>query len=254
MKVHLEPRQRWITALIIALATVMTAVTCEKIFGDGKLAPLWFFPAIGFALLAVVFGYFMTPFGATGEATASTVRAGTVSVSAGTAVLLVLGLISVALNALDEPADATGGATAGRAPNPATSAVPKGGAGGQGDIVGDGNAVGQGNIIGNGNVVEENHFYQNNNSNSHPTCAEGSICLWSGRGYTGTMWKWTPGKDKDGPLPDPLRNHLGSFVSAADGCFVDSATQMTRTVKPTHFSGRYIETYGADIDTIRARC
>ena len=254
MKVHLKRRQRWITALIIALATVMTAVTCEKIFGDGKLAPLWFFPAIGFALLAVVFGYFMTPFGATGEATASTVRAGTVSVSAGTAVLLVLGLISVALNALDEPADATGSTSTDRTPNIAPSDAPKGNTAGQGSMAGDGNTVGNDNIIGNGNVVEENHFYQNSDSNSHPTCTEGSICLWPGRSYTGKMWKWTPGKDKDGPLPDHLRNHIGSFVSAANGCFVSSATQMTRTVKPTHFSGRYIETYGADIDTIRARC
>ncbi|GAB2954583.1 peptidase inhibitor family I36 protein [Nonomuraea fastidiosa] len=252
MKVHLNQHQRWIVVLIIALATVMTAVNCSKIFGESKLASLWFIPAIGYAILGVVFGSFLASSVPADEATT---RAGAISVSIGAVAVLALGSTSAALYTLDEPSNTTRGATANRNPAPIASDVPKGNMAAQGSVAGQGNAAGNGNIIGDGNVIEETHIYQNTGINPHPPCTEGAICLWPGKGFTGKMWKWTPGEDKDGPLPDYLQDHLGSFVSEAYGCFVDSdGDQAPREVKPTHHRGRYIETYGAAIDTIKARC
>lgn len=87
----------------------------------------------------------------------------------------------------------------------------------------------------------------------HPTCRKGSICLWPEKGFTGDMWRWTRGVDEDGPVPEHLRNHIGSFVAQAPGCFVDSETNYARKITVGDWSGRYVEKF-PEADALTAHC
>lgn len=114
--------------------------------------------------------------------------------------------------------------------------------------------VGQGNVTGDGNVIGQGNVYNNTDSNPHPICTKGSICLWPGKGFKGDVWMWTPGEDKDGPIPEHLQNRIGSFEAQATGCFVDSDTNEKRQIGLADWSGRYIEKFGMQADTLKARC
>ena len=103
MKVHLKKPQRWVAFIVAALAAVISAAACNKIFGESELSHWWLIPAIGSSLLVVVFGYFLATAIPATEASAGNLRAGTMSVSVGAAAVLAFGAASVALYMLDEP-------------------------------------------------------------------------------------------------------------------------------------------------------
>ncbi|WP_146615588.1 hypothetical protein [Nonomuraea aridisoli] len=88
----------------------------------------------------------------------------------------------------------------------------------------------------------------------HPTCVRGSICLWPERGFGGEVWTWQPGADADGPVPARLRDRIGSFEAQATGCFVDSESKEERPIKMQDWSGRYVEKFGRQADTVKAAC
>lgn len=89
-----------------------------------------------------------------------------------------------------------------------------------------------------------------------PTCASGSICLWSEPGFGGKSWMWSPGITPDGPLPDYLRDHVGSFDAQTTACFVDSETPEKRKVSLRDWSEKYLNSdrLGPRMDRIQARC
>ncbi|MFI7614645.1 peptidase inhibitor family I36 protein [Nonomuraea terrae] len=91
-------------------------------------------------------------------------------------------------------------------------------------------------------------------STQHPTCTTGSICLWPERGFGGEMWKWTPGRDAEGLVPERLRDQIGSFQAQAIGCFMDSDSSEMRPIQVGDWSGRYTEKFGQIADVIKANC
>ncbi|MFI6107544.1 peptidase inhibitor family I36 protein [Streptomyces sp. NPDC051310] len=55
---------------------------------------------------------------------------------------------------------------------------------------------------------------------AQPSCHAGSVCFWSGEGFSGSYWEWTASSGYR-YIPYPLRDHVGSFVSSTRACFIN---------------------------------
>jgi hypothetical protein len=84
-----------------------------------------------------------------------------------------------------------------------------------------------------------------------PACPNGSICFYSGSDHRGTSWEWTADSGyRD--LPPALHDHVGSFVAAADACFVDWDPKETRSVHSGDWRRDYGSDFGGRIDGVNA--
>lgn len=95
-----------------------------------------------------------------------------------------------------------------------------------------------------------------------PKCDVGAVCLWEDQNFMGTPWKWTPGKDPDGPLPPHLQDHVGSFDSQVEfdeknkrgACFVDTATGEAHPARERDYGSTYLSRFGSKMDAVRRQC
>lgn len=84
-------------------------------------------------------------------------------------------------------------------------------------------------------------------------CGAGEICFWQNRNYSGTPWRWTPGSGyRD--MPAYLHDHVYSFYSNANGCFIDWAPQEKRRVGPGDYAKVYDTNFGKRIDAVGPTC
>ncbi|MEU0521941.1 hypothetical protein [Streptosporangium sp. NPDC006007] len=97
---------------------------------------------------------------------------------------------------------------------------------------------------------------------SWPKCNDRSVCLWERQNFVGDPWKWTPGKDPDGPLPPNLRDHVGSFDSQVKFdektkrgvCFVDTTSGEKHPARERDYGSDYLSRFGSRVDVIQQQC
>jgi hypothetical protein len=82
-----------------------------------------------------------------------------------------------------------------------------------------------------------------------PPCPGGSVCFWSGQGFSGDYWEWTTAAGyRD--MPPNLHDHVGSFVSSARACFVNWQPVEKRDVFVGDWRSQYLGDFGGRIDGV----
>ncbi|WP_406503114.1 peptidase inhibitor family I36 protein [Streptomyces sp. NBC_00212] len=86
-----------------------------------------------------------------------------------------------------------------------------------------------------------------------PSCTDGSICFYTGARYNGQSWEWVA-KDGYHDMPAAFHDNVGSFVSSADGCFINWDPKETRPVHKGDSRIDYNSDFGGRIDGVGQVC
>jgi hypothetical protein len=85
------------------------------------------------------------------------------------------------------------------------------------------------------------------------SCADGDICFWHDRNYSGPSWSWKPSSGyRD--MPSNLHDHVYSFIANAEGCFIDWKPQEKRKVNKGDYAKAYDTNFGRRIDAVGPTC
>ncbi|MEU9102613.1 peptidase inhibitor family I36 protein [Streptomyces sp. NPDC048361] len=86
-----------------------------------------------------------------------------------------------------------------------------------------------------------------------PSCTKGSICFYTGSRFDGRSWEWVA-KDGYHDMPAEFHDHVGSFVSSAEGCFINWDPKETRVVHSGDSRIDYVSDFGGRIDGVGQVC
>lgn len=80
-------------------------------------------------------------------------------------------------------------------------------------------------------------------------CPDNTVCLYTGRNFTGGEWQWSPGNGyRD--LPSSHHDSVGSFIANAACVFIDHDPKERRAVNDGDFRRVYDNDFGGRIDAI----
>ncbi|MEV7993078.1 peptidase inhibitor family I36 protein [Streptomyces sp. NPDC086077] len=82
-----------------------------------------------------------------------------------------------------------------------------------------------------------------------PACPDGSVCFWSGEGFSGDYWEWTA-RSGYRDMPPRLHDHVGSAVASTRACFINWSPVEKRNVFNGDWRSRYLGDFGGRIDGV----
>lgn len=82
-----------------------------------------------------------------------------------------------------------------------------------------------------------------------PPCPDGSVCFWSGEGFSGSYWEWTA-RSGYRDMPSFLHDHVGSAVASTKACFINWDPVEKRDVYNGDWRSRYLGDFGGRIDGV----
>ncbi|MEU5597395.1 peptidase inhibitor family I36 protein [Streptomyces sp. NPDC020298] len=82
-----------------------------------------------------------------------------------------------------------------------------------------------------------------------PSCPDGSVCFWSGEGFSGSSWEWTA-RSGYRDMPSFLHDHVGSAVASTKACFINWQPVEKRDVYNGDWRSRYLGDFGGRIDGV----
>ncbi|PSJ24281.1 hypothetical protein B7P34_34250 [Streptosporangium nondiastaticum] len=82
-----------------------------------------------------------------------------------------------------------------------------------------------------------------------PACPGGSVCFYSAENFGGKAWEWTANSGyRD--LPPALHDHVGSFVSSTDACFMGYEPSEKRVTHNGDWRSAYLRDFGGRMDGV----